>query len=516
NTQKWQKAETKVEEKPQSVDEESKKPLDNSKKGGNGTITPITQQQKVMSIVPGNLTNPNLTKNSFSCLYPKDIVTNSIEDTSSPHNSQNPLGNNSHITSTPTSYPLDAYSGPTAHHSPSQAMDLDLKRPTKSSTPSLMHNLGSTQSLAPILPMKDTNLTQQIPSTNQTQPLSNSSQTIINVQDTLNPRKDKSLVPQNVPHTPLLDQYQTDRFTEELKAKTSHNLSKNNLNNAKTSPQPKQETPKAKEECMDKTTNPSTTPNTTHLHHKANSTEPYPPIMVGMGPHGSCTKHKSPARREGSHNTNRGSLILGSNCDGRNANWHEQCDDETMVESPTAHAHEYGPPPLTLELPCSTPTPHTHAPPKPTHLPSPCKPSNLIPLHGCCPNTATITAQQQHTLNPTAQDITPLHPSNIEPNSNTISNPTKPDFERDGRGGRRGRNANGKNSGARSVKIPKNNGIPSKKRKKIHLKLPGGFEEMLNFHKEGEPTEHLPTCDGVSTNNILPLLDATGNDEERR
>ncbi|XP_019232367.1 PREDICTED: uncharacterized protein LOC109213071 [Nicotiana attenuata] len=129
---------------------------------------------------------------------------------------------------------------------------------------------------------------------------------------------------------------------------------------------------------------------------------------------------------------------------------------------------------------------------------------------------ATITAQQQHTLNPTAQDITPLHPSNIEPNSNTISNPTKPDFERDGRGGRRGRNANGKNSGARSVKIPKNNGIPSKKRKKIHLKLPGGFEEMLNFHKEGEPTEHLPTCGGVSTNNVLPLLDATGNDEERR
>lgn len=63
--------------------------------------------------------------------------------------------------------------------------------------------------------------------------------------------------------------------------------------------------------------------------------------------------------------------------------------------------------------------------------------------------------------------------------------------------------------------IPKNNGVQYKKRKKIHLKLPSIFEEVLHIYQETELAKHIPTCSGASANNVLALLDSQGKSYER-
>ncbi|OIT00831.1 hypothetical protein A4A49_38185 [Nicotiana attenuata] len=532
STQKWQKAETKAGQKQSITVEDNKNMMDIRLTTANDVILPIAQLQKENNMVPNDYAHLHLINNSTPCLYPKDIDTTNIGVINSNHNSQSPLGNNSHKTSTPIACPLAPSSSLTVEKNKLQGMDIDPKIPTKSSIPSLMHNLGSPHITLPTLPMNEAKITQHIPSTNQTQTRSTSSHNTINAQDPSTPRKDKSLVPHVDPHSNITARSFSPSNNSKPKVSTNQTLKKKSLHDAKVTPQSEQKVQPDKEKRLDEASISTTTPNTNDLHHQANTTGSCPPILAGMGLNGTCTQHQSSTRREGSHNTNRGSLILGPNCDGRNATRFEQCDDTSMVESPAAHAHEYGSPSIPLELPCRLPTPHSpHAQSEPTNVPSPCKLSNPTPQLPFCPNPTTISTQHHYTHDPFAQDNTTHHsssvepnthsnttlnPPRIEPNPNNTYNPINSEPECDGKGGRRGRNSNRKNSGARSIKIPKNNGIPSKKRKKIHLKLPSGFEEMLYLYKEGESTEHLPTCSGASTNDVHSLLDTTGNDEERQ
>ncbi|OIT30769.1 hypothetical protein A4A49_57790, partial [Nicotiana attenuata] len=519
STQRWQRSETRNDQKLSTNFEESKNTLDNRKSVGDTLITPCryptAQNQKVDNIVPKDSRHQHHNENPFSCLYPKDLATTNLETINSPHNSHNPLDNNSHKIKAYNDSPLVPATVPSIDKNKTQSMDLDPKIPTKSQSPSLMQNLGSPQTTPSNLPMRASKLIQQIPSTNQPHSISTSSHNTINVQDILTPRMDKTLGAHIDPYTVTTDINNYLPNSRDSNFTTDSNLSKNKIHDAKATFQPQHEVPKAKEKCLDEATNPTTTPNTPDFHYKTNTTGPCPPILAGMGPHGTCSQRKSSTRKEGPNNPNRRPFIPSSDCDGRDATKLEQRHDPSMVEPPTAHANEHGSPPLSMEFLCMEPTVHVqHAQSKHSHVPVPCNPSNHTSHHPNYPSPAILPTQQQHPHNSTAQNNTTLNPSSMEPNTNDISNPKKSKPKCDGRGGRRGRNSNRKNSGARSVKIPKNNGIPSKKRKKVHLKLPSGFEEMLHLHQEGESPKHLPTCGGVSTNNVHPLLDTTGKHEE--
>lgn len=78
----------------------------------------------------------------------------------------------------------------------------------------------------------------------------------------------------------------------------------------------------------------------------------------------------------------------------------------------------------------------------------------------------------------------------------------------DGRGGRRGRVLNNQESGIRHGKDIKNAGVQGKKRKKTHLALPSGFEEMLDKYKEiNESHNDIQVWDNNDSNNVLQPLD---------
>ncbi|OIT19652.1 hypothetical protein A4A49_59434, partial [Nicotiana attenuata] len=432
--------------------------MDNRMEAANGITSSTAQAQKGKDIETKEPTHQHLINDTIPCLYPKGLDNSIIGAINYTNNLQSPLGSNSFMPLTPTAYPLVPSPIPTDGKSKLQGMEIDSKKPTEDPLPASIQNLSKSHTILPTPPTNEPLTPHHIHSTNQTSIRSTSSHNTINAQDPLTSRIDNNLDPNVDPHSNIKTKYSSLSNISDLKASAKQSLSKDSIQNAKATPQPKQKEQPDKEVRLDEASIPTPTPNPIDIHHQAITTKLCSPILVGMGPNGTCTQHQSPTRREGPHNSNRRPLILGTNCDGRNATRNEQCDATPMDELPATHAREFGPSPVPLEPPCRSPKPFSpHAEPKPPTVSYPCKPSSPNSQLLSCPKPAAISTQHQSshvllgqnntpTFEPNSQCNSSLNSPRTEPNPNSTHDPFESESKCDGRGGRRGRNSNRKNS----------------------------------------------------------------------